>query len=142
MQLARSSSRKVLVVEDEPAVLQLIVTRLAIAGYTTFQARDGQEAVRRLREVAPAAMLLDINMPLVDGFEVLSQMHRNGQTKSVAVMVLTARNQPQDVRRAIALGARDFLAKPFRDEQLLARVARLVRRPSPLQGSSDQLEAD
>ena len=142
MQLARSSSRKVLVVEDEPAVLQLIVTRLAIAGYTTFQARDGQEAVRRLREVAPAAMLLDINMPLVDGFEVLSQMHRNGQTKSVAVMVLTARNQPQDVRRAIALGARDFLAKPFRDEQLLARVARLVRRPSPLQGSSDQLDAD
>ena len=123
-------------------MLQLIVTRLAIAGYTTFQARDGQEAVRRLREVAPAAMLLDINMPLVDGFEVLSQMHRNGQTKSVAVMVLTARNQPQDVRRAIALGARDFLAKPFRDEQLLARVARLVRRPSPLQGSSDQLEAD
>ena len=123
-------------------MLQLIVTRLAIAGYTTFQARDGQEAVRRLREVAPAAMLLDINMPLVDGFEVLSQMHRNGQTKNVAVMVLTARNQPQDVRRAIALGARDFLAKPFRDEQLLARVARLVRRPSPLQGSSDQLDAD
>jgi CheY-like chemotaxis protein len=128
MQFARPPP-KVLIVDDEPGVLEIIVTRLAIAGYTTFQARNGQEATRRLAEVTPNAMLLDINMPLVDGFEVLSQMQRNGQTKDVAVMVLTARNQPQDVRRAIALGARDFLAKPFKDALLLNRVARLVRRP-------------
>ncbi len=131
MQFAKSPPRKILVVEDDPAVLQLLVTRLTIAGYTTFQARNGQEAIRRLGEVMPAAMVLDINMPLVDGFEVLRQMHRNGQTKDVAVMVLTARNRPQDVREAIGLGARDFLAKPFKDAQLLARVARLVHRPRP-----------
>jgi len=124
------TSRKILVVEDDPAVLQLIVTRLAIAGYTTFQARNGQEAIRRIAEVMPAAMVLDINMPLVDGFEVLNQMHRNGQTNDIAVLVLTARNQPRDVREAIALGARDYLAKPFKDQQLLARVARLFRRPT------------
>ena len=124
------TSRKILVVEDDPAVLQLIVTRLAIAGYTTFQARNGQEAIRRIAEVMPAAMVLDINMPLVDGFEVLNQMHRNGQTNDIAVLVLTARNQPRDVREAIALGARDYLAKPFKDQQLLARVARLFRRPN------------
>ena len=121
---------RILVVEDDPAVLQLIVTRLAIAGYTTFQARNGQEAIRRIAEVMPAAMVLDINMPLVDGFEVLNQMHRNGQTNDIAVLVLTARNQPRDVREAIALGARDYLAKPFKDQQLLARVARLFRRPT------------
>lgn len=124
------TSRKILVVEDDPAVLQLIVTRLAIAGYTTFQARNGQEAIRRIAEVMPAAMVLDINMPVVDGFEVLKQMHRNGQTNDIAVLVLTARNQPRDVREAIALGARDYLAKPFKDQQLLARVARLFRRPT------------
>lgn len=122
------TSRKILVVEDDPAVLQLIVTRLAIAGYTTFQARNGQEAIRRIAEVMPAAIVLDINMPLVDGFEVLNQMHRNGQTNDIAVLVLTARNQPRDVREAIALGARDYLAKPFKDQQLLARVARLFRQ--------------
>jgi CheY-like chemotaxis protein len=124
------TSRKILVVEDDPAVLQLIVTRLAIAGYTTFEARNGQEAIRRIAEVAPAAVVLDINMPLVDGFAVLKQMHRNGQTNDIAVLVLTARNQPRDVREAIALGARDYLAKPFKDQQLLARVARLFRRPT------------
>lgn len=129
MQLAKQAPRKILVVEDDPAVLQLIVTRLSIAGYVTFQARNGQEAIRRLAEVMPAAMVLDINMPLVDGFEVLNLMRRSGQVRDVAVMVLTARNRPQDVREAIALGARDFLAKPFKDAELLARVARLVRRP-------------
>lgn len=126
----RRTSRKILIVEDDPAVLQLIVTRLSIAGYTTFQARNGQEAIRRIAEVMPAAMVLDINMPVVDGFEVLSQMKRNGQTSDIAVLVLTARNQPRDVREAIALGARDYLAKPFKDQQLLARVARLFRRPN------------
>lgn len=126
----RRTSRKILIVEDDPAVLQLIVTRLAIAGYTTFQARNGQEAIRRIAEVMPAAMVLDINMPVVDGFGVLNQMHRNGQTNDIAVLVLTARNQPRDVREAIALGARDYLAKPFKDQQLLARVARLFRRPN------------
>jgi DNA-binding response OmpR family regulator len=135
MQLFSSSSRKVLVVEDDPAVLELVVTRLAIAGYATFQARNGQEAIRRIAEVAPAAMVLDINMPVSDGFAVLSQMHRNRQTDDVAVLVLTARNQPKDVREAISLGARDFLAKPFKDEQLLARVARLFRLPN--QGHAD-----
>jgi CheY-like chemotaxis protein len=130
MQLYSGPSRKVLVVEDEPAVLELVVTRLAIAGYTTFQARNGQEAIRRMAEVLPAAMVLDLNMPVVDGFDVLAQMHQNGQTKVIGVLVLTARNQPQDVRQAIALGARDFLTKPFKDEQLLARVARLFRRPN------------
>jgi DNA-binding response OmpR family regulator len=134
MQLYSGPSRKVLVVEDEPAVLELVVTRLAIAGYTTFQARNGQEAIRRMAEVSPAAMVLDLNMPVVDGFDVLAQMHQNGQTKVIGVLVLTARNQPQDVRQAIALGARDFLTKPFKDEQLLARVARLFRRPNQQQG--------
>ena len=59
MQLFSGSSRKVLVVEDDPAVLELVVTRLAIAGYATFQARNGQEAIRRIAEVAPATMVLD-----------------------------------------------------------------------------------
>ncbi len=119
---------RILVVEDEPMVLELITTRLQLAGYQTFYARDGHEGLARLNEVRPNAMILDINMPRLDGFDVLRKMKENGQTLRVPVMVLTARNQADDVQTAIKLGARDFLSKPFNDDQLLARVARLVRR--------------
>jgi two-component system OmpR family response regulator len=131
MQSAKATARRVLIAEDDPSVLELVVTRLSLAGYVTFPARDGQETIRRLFEIAPAALVLDINMPKADGFEVLSHMRDRGMTRSIGVMVLTARNRPDDVRKAISLGARDFLAKPFKDAQLLSRVARLVRQPRP-----------
>jgi DNA-binding response OmpR family regulator len=74
--------------------------------------------------------VLDLNMPRLDGFGLLRKMRLEGL--KTPTMVLTARNQPDDVRQAIELGARDFLAKPFKDEQLLQRVGRLLRRaPSP-----------
>ena len=127
---------RILVVEDEPMVLELITTRLELAGYQTFGARDGYQGLGRLQEVKPAAMILDINMPHLDGFGVLRHMQISGEIKRVPTMVLTARNQTDDVKQAISLGARDFLSKPFKDEQLLARVARLVRRPKPATGTS------
>ncbi|WP_332768733.1 response regulator transcription factor [Phenylobacterium sp.] len=129
MQGSPDASRyRILVVEDEPMVLELITTRLQLAGYQTFYGRDGYEGLARLDEVRPNAMILDINMPRLDGFDVLRKMKETGQILRMPVMVLTARNQADDVQTAIKLGARDFLAKPFNDDQLLARVARLVRR--------------
>ena len=119
---------RILIVEDDPMVLELITTRLELAGYQTFAARDGYQGLERLVEVRPAAMVLDINMPRLDGFCVLRKMKETGQVLRVPVMVLTARNHGGDVQTAIQLGARDFLSKPFEDQQLLARVARLVRR--------------
>ena len=131
MSLVDVSRPSVLVVEDEPMVLELITTRLELAGYKTFSARDGRQALVRLKDVRVAGMLLDINMPNLDGFGVLRHLQDTGEIRRLPTMVLTARNQADDVRQAIALGARDFLSKPFKDEQLLSRVARLVRRPRP-----------
>ena len=91
---------RILIVEDDPIILDLITTRLDIAGYDTYFARDGFGLLRKMRQEG-------LNVP---------------------TMVLTARNQPDDVQQAITLGARDFLAKPFKDEQLLQRVGRLLRR--------------
>ena len=119
---------RILVVEDDPLVLELITTRLSLAGFHTFYARDGYEGLARLKEVAPAGMVLDINMPRLDGFGVLRGMKALGL--SVPTLVLTARNQSSDVQQALQLGASDFLSKPFEDHQLLARVGRLVRRPA------------
>ena len=95
---------RVLVVEDDQIILDLITTRLDIAGYDTYFARDGFEGLKRLHELRPSALVLDLNMPRLDGFGLLRKMRQEGL--NVPTMVLTARNQPDDVRQAITLGAR------------------------------------
>ena len=123
-----AAEQRILVVEDEPFVLELISTRLQIAGYIVSSARDGARAIQCLGETVPDAMVLDINMPGLDGFGVLEQMRAVPRWSQIPTMVLTARNRSEDVQRAMSLGARDYLTKPFEDAQLLRRVARLLRK--------------
>lgn len=122
---------RILVVDDEPMILDLLLTRLELAGYQTVSARDGHEALKCLGDTRPHAMILDVNMPRLDGFGVLRQLQATGRKLPLPVMVLTARYQASDVQEAIRLGARDFLAKPFNDNQLLFRVKRLLRPIRP-----------
>lgn len=119
---------RILIVDDDRAILELLHTRLTLAGYDVFSARNGHEALTRLSNLRPAAMVLDLSMPSLDGFGVLQQMGKVW-TSRTPTLVLTARNGTADVQRAIQLGARDYLAKPFRDDELLMRVKRLFRRP-------------
>jgi two-component system OmpR family response regulator len=130
MAAASPTKHRIFVAEDDKLVLELIRTRLLLADYDVSFGRDGWEAVRGIRENPPTAILLDINMPKLDGFGVLEELRRHDNTASIPVMALTARNSPDDIQRAIKLGARDYLAKPFKDAQLLARVSRLVRTTS------------
>lgn len=128
MQPFEARRRRVLVVDDDSAIRELITTRLDLAGFDTRTARDGGHALQRLMEFRPEAMVLDINMPVMDGFGVLKAMRSRGDTSRVPVLVLTARNAVEDVQEAIALGARDYLSKPFRDDLLIQRVNRLFVR--------------
>lgn len=121
--------RLILVAEDDRGILQLIVTRLALAGYQTAQARDGWETLACVQSSRPDAILLDINMPHLDGFGVLRRLNAK-PVRPPPIMVLSARNASADIKLALSLGAKDYLAKPFQDELLLARVARLLR-PRP-----------
>jgi DNA-binding response OmpR family regulator len=121
----------VFVAEDNEHVLDLLVTRLQMAGYAISSARDGVRALTGIESSRPAAVILDINMPGLDGFEVLRILRSRPQTASTPVMMLTVRNSVADVQRAIGLGTGDYMTKPFDDRDLLARVARLVRRPEP-----------
>jgi two-component system OmpR family response regulator len=125
---------KIVVAEDDEAILELLVTRLELAGYQTFVARDGFRALDAIYSTKPQGVVLDIGMPMMDGYDVLASLRANAKIKPVPVLVLTARNGVDDVKKAIALGAKDYLTKPFDDVRLLARVARLVRpRPLPSQ---------
>jgi DNA-binding response OmpR family regulator len=130
MPLEKSKVR-IFVAEDDPATLELIVTRLSVAGYEVSYARDGQQAVNSILANRPDAVILDVNMPILDGFGVMRTLRdKSALSGRMPIMVLTARNSPEDVQRAIQLGARDFLSKPFKDAHLLERVARLLRAPT------------
>lgn len=119
----------ILVVEDDAPIRQLIRARLRMAGYDVHTARNGNEAIKRILELSPDAMVLDINMPEIDGFGVLETMRSRPDFPRPATMVLTARHAEEDVRQALSLGAKDYLTKPFNEVQLLSRVARLLRPP-------------
>jgi DNA-binding response OmpR family regulator len=125
-----SVRRRILVVEDDHDVRELIRTRLESAGYEMHTARNGSEALGRIAVVKPHGMVLDINMPELDGFGVLEALKTQGAL--FPVLVLTARHAADDVRRAISLGAKDYLTKPFTEAQLQARVARLMRALLPV----------
>jgi two-component system chemotaxis response regulator CheY len=131
-QLDRNAPR-IFVADDDRAILDLITTRLDLAGYHTIQARDGWQALEGIYASRPAAVVLDIGMPRLDGLGVLRHLRKTPSFASLPVMMVTARNTPMEVRSAMELGARDFLTKPFEDAQLLSRVARMLRRRAPPQ---------
>lgn len=137
-----ASPLRILIAEDDAGIRDLVRTRLRIAGFDTHTAKNGLQAVERALQLRPAAMILDINMPGLDGFGVLSAIQDQAPDLHLPTLVLTARHSSDDVRMAIALGARDYLTKPFTEAQLLARVTRLMRSrigvatpPSPVRTS-------
>jgi two-component system OmpR family response regulator len=136
-----SNRPRILVAEDDASILDLIRVRLLDAGYEVHVARNGFEAATRIRNIRPDAVILDINMPLLDGFAVLDGMKGDPSLAHTRAMMLTARHSGDDVRRAMLLGAKDFLAKPFSETQLLSRVARLLRPKMRTPEGAPSLEA-
>lgn len=122
-------AKTILVAEDDANVRELVRTRLQISGYDVQTARTGGEALARIRTTPVDALILDINMPELDGFGVLRAIRGTPSIQRMPVLMLTARHAAQDVRLALTLGARDYLSKPFSEQQLVARVARLLRTP-------------
>lgn len=133
--MAEARVPRIMIAEDDESILDLLVTRMRIAGYHTTQEKDGLAALESIRKAPPSACILDVNMPKMDGFQVLKRMRADPLTAHVPVLVLTARRAPDDIKTAIRLGATDYLSKPFNDEQLLARVSRLLRRRNALEPS-------
>jgi DNA-binding response OmpR family regulator len=119
-------NRTVLLCDDDPLLVDLVQYRLAARGWEVSVARDGGEAMERLADGAPDAIVLDAMMPVVDGYEVLRRLRESPATATTPVIMLTARKQETDVLRALDLGASDYMVKPFIPEELVARLARLT----------------
>jgi DNA-binding response OmpR family regulator len=116
---------KVLVVEDDATLRETLVYNLTREGYEVTAARDGQAAVRLARERAPDAIILDVMLPGIDGFEVCRILR---QEMSVPILMLTARDDEVDKVVGLEVGADDYLTKPFSMRELMARVKALLRR--------------
>lgn len=121
------SARTILVAEDDPEVRELVRAQLTAAGYEVVLVRNGEEALSRIRAFRLDAVVLDINLPDIDGYGVLEGIRAMPDTAGLPVLILSGRHAAEDVRRAILLGARDYVTKPFTSQQLVGRVARLFR---------------
>lgn len=127
---AMSECVSVLLCDDDPLLLELLAHRVAAKGYSTATAADGREAWEKIRELKPRAIVLDVMMPVVNGFELLQRIREDQELTNTPVIMLTARKQEKDIVGALDLGASDFLSKPFIPDELLARLARLIGTPA------------
>ena len=133
----KAAKISVLVVDDDPMIRELLELLLSGAGYRVVTAQGGGEAVVAAVESNPDMMILDINMPEIDGFAVLAALTDFALPRPPLTIVLTARYAVQDVDRALALGASDYLTKPFSNKQFLSRVERLSKRLEELPKAPD-----
>ena len=120
------SGRRVLVVEDDRMIAELVKIRVELAGHQTFLAGDASKAVEAISSFRPHCIVLDIGLPGKNGLDLLRYLRSTTATRFIPVMILTARSATSDVRAAVALGAEDYVTKPFDDKNLIRRVGRLL----------------
>lgn len=129
-------SERILVVDDDPDILQFVQINLELDGFRVETAPGGRQALERASENPPDLMLLDIMMPEIDGLTVLRRMRSNPTTGSVPVIILSARSLAEDRVKGLDLGADDYITKPFDLEELVARVRTVLRRSQQMRDLS------
>jgi len=117
---------RILVAEDEPYILKALDFRLKNLGHEIIAAVDGGEALEIATKEKPDLVLLDIMMPVMDGFQVLRKLKSQKKTKNIPVIMLTAKSQEKDIVTGLEDGAADYITKPFSFAELIARVNRTL----------------
>ena len=132
---AAQGEARLLVVEDDPNILELLSASLRFAGFTVATATNGARAVQAAREERPDLIVLDVMLPDLDGFEVIRKL-RDGGTRT-PVVFLTARDATDDKIRGLTLGGDDYVTKPFSLEELVARIRAVLRRAGSGRSGAD-----
>ena len=117
-----NSSKRILVIEDEPNILKLVKFILESEGYQVIEAYVGTEGIEKARSMMPDLIVLDVMMPNMDGFEVAKRLTTEEETKHIPILMLSSKAQFEDKMKGIDSGATDYITKPFEKEDLLEKV--------------------
>jgi two-component system phosphate regulon response regulator PhoB len=120
--------QKIVVVEDEPDILEVFDYNLTREGFRVVTARDGADGLKKIRQELPDLVVLDLMLPGMDGLEVCRRLRGDDVTRALPVVMVTAKGEEADIVVGLGMGADDYLVKPFRPRELLARVRAVLRR--------------
>lgn len=118
--------RRILLVDDEPDLVQMVSVRLTASDYEVVPAYDGQQALDQVKQVKPDLIILDLMLPKLDGYKVCRLLKFDERTKSIPILIFTARAQVEDVTLATECGADAYLTKPFEAKALLGKIQDLL----------------
>lgn len=125
------AKEKILVVDDEEDILDLVRYNLEKEGYEVYCMETGEEAIEAARKMKPDLMLLDLMLPGVDGLEVCKNVKYDSETSRIPIVMLTAKGEESDIVTGLELGADDYISKPFSPKVLIARVRAVLRKNQP-----------
>ncbi len=123
----QTSQQKILIVDDEPDLASTVEYRLKFADYQVVTAGDGRQGLEQAQSEKPDLILLDTNMPVMNGHEMLERLRADGSLKHIPVIMLTARCEPQDIAAASAHGVTDYVTKPFDFAELMAKIQAVLK---------------
>ncbi|MGK0290050.1 MAG: two-component system alkaline phosphatase synthesis response regulator PhoP [bacterium] len=126
--MAKLERPHILVVEDEEDILELITFNLIKENFQVSVATDGQEALKKVAEVEPDLVLLDLMLPILDGTEVCKVLKSDPKTENIPVIMVTAKGDERDVIKGLEIGSDDYITKPFSPKILIARIRTVLRR--------------
>jgi DNA-binding response OmpR family regulator len=134
--------QKILVVEDEPDILEVIEYNLTREGFRVLTARDGEDGLKKARQDLPDALILDLMLPGLDGLEVCRKLRGDDVTRNVPILMVTAKGEESDIVVGLSIGADDYLVKPFSPRELIARLRAVLRRTQAQQqrAENDRIE--
>jgi DNA-binding response OmpR family regulator len=122
-----TEQKKILLVEDDDFLVQMYATKLELENYTVIMATDGAKGLKLAMKEKPDLVLLDLNLPIMDGFQVLEELKKSPDTKDIPVLVLTNYGQKENVDKCLNLGAEDYLIKAhFVPSEVVARIKKIL----------------
>ncbi|NOV72005.1 two-component system alkaline phosphatase synthesis response regulator PhoP [Clostridium beijerinckii] len=133
------ANEKILIVDDEEHIVELLHFNLVNAGYEVLSANNGIDAVKIAKAEKPSLLLLDLMLPGMDGFDVCKEIKRDSEMKKTSIIMLTAKGEELDKILGLELGADDYITKPFSVRELLARVKAVLRRTSSFNEAEDDV---
>lgn len=119
-------SHRIVLAEDDPQIARLTSFKLEKEGFEVIWEKDGGAAFESIKSNLPDLVLLDIMMPVMNGYQVLKKMKEDDDIKNIPVIMLTAKGQERDVVTGIEMGAEDYIVKPFRPAELIARIKKIL----------------